>query len=88
MSGEGLREPGPVAIETPVGASALEAVLFSFDWPDVPIGLVDEITAALRAEAATNGGRDRSASAWRLRIGQMLRERKRRSSRPRMNAVR
>jgi transcriptional regulator with XRE-family HTH domain len=89
MSGEGPREPGVVAIETPLGASALEAVLFSYDWPDVPIDAVDEITAALRAEAATVGGRDRPASVWRLRIGQMLRERvgKRRSSRPGMRAV-
>jgi transcriptional regulator with XRE-family HTH domain len=85
MSGEGLREPGPVALETPVGLAALEAVLFAYEWPDVPIELVDEITAALRAEASTNGGRDRSASAWRLRVGQALRERqgsKRRPSRP------
>jgi transcriptional regulator with XRE-family HTH domain len=89
MSGEGPREPGPVALETPVGMSALEAVLFSYEWPDVPIDLVDELTEALRAEAVTNGGRHRPASAWRLRVGQLLRERtpKRRTSRPRMRAI-
>lgn len=76
MSGEGPREPGPVAIETPVGPSALEAVLFAYDWPeDVPISTVDEIESLVRAEAQREAGRKRSASAWRLRLVQMLRER-------------
>lgn len=90
LTGEGPKEPGPIALETPVGRSALEAVLFSYDWPDVPIEIVDDISQALRTEAETNGGRTRSASAWRLRIGQALRERttpKKRVSRPKMRAI-
>lgn len=90
VSGEGPREPGPVVVETPVGRAALETVLFVYDWPDIAIEVVDEIASSLRSEAEMNGGRERPASAWRLRIGQMLRERnggKRRSSRPRIRAV-
>jgi transcriptional regulator with XRE-family HTH domain len=88
MSGEGPREPGAVSLETPLGLNALEAVLFSYDWPDIPVEIVDEVTAALRAEAAASG-RERPASVWRLRIGQTLRERapKRRPSRPGVRAV-
>lgn len=90
LTGEGPKEPGPITIEPPIGRSALEAVLFSYDWPDVPIELVDDISEALRTEAETNGGRTRSASAWRLRIGQVLRERaapKKRISGPKMRAL-
>lgn len=89
LTGEGPREPGPVVLETPVGAAALEAVLFAYDYPEVPIDTIDDIEAALRVEAITNGGRTRSASAWRLRIAQLLKERmpKRRSSRPKIRAI-
>jgi len=76
LTGEGPREPGPVVLETPTGPSALEAVLFAYNWPEAtPIELVDAIETELRAEALLVSGRTRSASAWRLRIAQALRER-------------
>lgn len=90
LTGEGPKEPGPVVLETPVGRSALEAVLFAYNYPaEITIEAVDDVEAALRAEALTNGGRTRSASAWRLRLSQMLKERlpKRRSSGPKIRAL-
>lgn len=86
MTGEGPKEPGPVTIETPTGRDALEAVLWSYEWPEgVTSELVTEVEAMLRAEAYAPAGISRSASAWRHRAGEILRARDgNRKSRPRL----
>ena len=71
-TGDGPRDPAPVEDGPPVGAAALEAVLYAWTWGDgtAPED-VDAIELTLRDEARTHG--TRSASAWRHRVGQLER---------------
>jgi transcriptional regulator with XRE-family HTH domain len=74
VAGEGPREVQPVVDATPTGIAALELVLFSWTWADMPISVVDEIERVVRAEAAQPAAKTRSASAWRLRLTQLQRD--------------
>lgn len=86
LTGEGPREPGPVQLDTPIGAAALDVVLFQYNWPDdVSSEVVTEVEALARADAHSPAGRDRSASAWRHRIGELLREHRKPRSKPRLS---
>jgi transcriptional regulator with XRE-family HTH domain len=89
LTGDGPREPGPVVIETPVGRAALEAVLFTYEWPDeIRSETVTEIEGLLRAEAQTSAGAGRSAAAWRHRAREFIRAREPgRKSRPRLTGA-
>lgn len=76
MTGDGAREPVKLAAEPPVGPAGLEQVLYTHDWPeDVPIEVADEVIAMLRDESRSSDSQRRPASAWRLRLKQLLRER-------------
>lgn len=69
-TGEGPREPQPAPDAPPVGAAALEIVLFSWTWGESTLpGDVDVIEGMVRAEAPEHS--TRSASAWRHRIRQL-----------------
>lgn len=74
VTGEGPREPAPVEEGPPIGAAALEAVLYAWTWSE---GLgpedVDTIEHTVREEARAHS--TRSASAWRHRVGQLERAR-------------
>lgn len=62
-------------LERILGAAALERVLGVYEWPDVDIAIVDAVCADARTEAFEQG-KDRPESAWRLRVTQLLRERR------------
>lgn len=89
MTGDGPKEPGPVTIETPTGRAALEAVLFTYEWPDdIRSETVTEIEGLLRAEAHLPIGIGRSAAAWRHRAREFIRAREPgRKSRPRLTGA-
>jgi transcriptional regulator with XRE-family HTH domain len=76
MTGEGTRDPVKLSADPPIGPSGLESVLYSYDWPeDVPIEVADDVISALRDESRSLDGQNRPASAWKLRLRQLLRER-------------
>ncbi len=57
------------------GLAALDGLLFSYEWPDLPVDVVDDIVRELRAEALTPAGQVRPSSVWKLRAAQLIRER-------------
>jgi len=75
VTGEGSREAtAGQALDVPVGLAALESVLYTCQWPDLPIHDVDAIVARCRADADTPEGRLRPASAWKLLVAQLVRD--------------